>query len=86
MNYLMAQAKYYRNERVFFTFPWKAMNYLVIGATSLVKAITQQPQPQYQIMSSAPNMAQTCVMNGQQSSGLLWPEQPAGETVLANNY
>lgn len=84
MNYLMAQAKYYRNERFFLTFPWKAMNYLVIGATSLVKAITRQPQ--YRIMSSAPNMAQTCVMNGQQSSGLLWPEQPAGETVLANNY
>lgn len=57
MNYLMAQAKYYRNESFFSHLPWKAMNYLVIGATSLVKAITRQPQPQYRIMSSAPNMA-----------------------------
>lgn len=53
MNYLMAHTKYYRKERIS---PVEGDELFSHRATSLAKAITQHPQPQYLIMSSAPNM------------------------------
>ena len=54
-------------------------------ATSLVKAITQHPQPPYLIMSSAPNTAPTGVMNVNRVAAAV-ARAAAGETVPANNY
>lgn len=53
MNYLMALTKYYRKEGFA---PPEDDELFSHWATSLLKAIRQHPQPQYLIMSSAPNM------------------------------
>ena len=65
MNYLMAQTKYYWKERFFFP-PWKAMNYLVIGATFGESHYTASSTSISDNVISS-ECALTCVMNGQQS-------------------